>query len=554
MRFFNFVIHVWQKSSFREKGIFIFCSLAIISGLIWFGTIILNKITVFVPREGGTLTLGLVGHISYLNPILSQSNDCDRDLIELIYNGLYKIDGQGDLEPSLAEKTEISPDGKTYTVFLKDNVLWHDGLPFTADDVIFTIETIQDPKIKSPLSLNWGGVVVEKLSNSVIRFNLKNPYKPFLQNLTLKIIPKHIWENIKPEDIVHTEYNIKPIGTGSYLFDNLDKSSNGKISGYSLVANDNSFEGIPKINRLIFRFYDDSQTAKEALLKNEVEAISPILIKDHKFFENKKDYQIFSLYLPRYYAIFFNLNNNLLSSKDFRQALNLAIDKSSLVNNILNQQAFALTDPISPSFWSYQKFDAEYNPTKALEIINKLKNTASGNKSGPKELKFTLSLPDNPELVEVAKFLINSWKAIDVEVELQILPLIDLEKNVIQTRSYNALLFGEIISQNPDLFSFWHSSQITDPGLNLSAYKNPDLDKLLEETRQISDKDRRLENIKLIQTILVADKPAIFLYNPYYLYLLPRRIQGMNIKYANLSSERWSDVENWFIYTKRKFR
>jgi len=113
MRFFNFVIHVWQKSSFREKGIFILCSLAIIIGLIGSGTIILNKITVFVPREGGTLTLGLVGHISYLNPILSQSNDCDRDLIELIYNGLYKIDGQGDLEPSLAEKIEISPDGKT---------------------------------------------------------------------------------------------------------------------------------------------------------------------------------------------------------------------------------------------------------------------------------------------------------------------------------------------------------------------------------------------------------------------------------------------------------
>jgi len=550
MRFLNFVIHVWQKFSFKEKGIFILCSLAIISGLIWLGTIIVNKITVFVPREGGTLTLGLVGHISYLNPILSQSNDCDRDLIELIYNGLYKIDGQGGLKPSLAEKTEISPDGKTYTIFLKDNVFWHDGLPFTADDVVFTIETIQDPKIKSPLLLNWGGVVVEKLSNNVVRFNLKNPYKPFLQNLTLKIIPKHIWENIKPEDIVHTEYNIKPIGTGSYLFDNLDKNSNGKISGYSLVANDSSFEGIPKINRLIFRFYDNFEEAKTALLKNEVEAISPILIKDYKFFENKKDYQIFSLYLPRYYAIFFNLNDNLLSSKDFRQALNLAIDKSSLVNNILNKQAFALTGPISPGFWSYQKFDPEYDPAKALEIINKLKNS----KSGPKELKFTLSLPDNPELVEIAKFLINSWKAIDVEVELQILPLVDLEKDVIQSRSYQVLLFGEIISQDPDLFSFWHSSQITDPGLNLSAYKNQSLDKLLEETRQILDEDRRLENMKQIQTILVADEPAIFLYNPYYLYLLPRRVQGMNIKYANLPSERWSDVENWFIYTKRKLK
>jgi peptide/nickel transport system substrate-binding protein len=554
MRLLNFVINLWHKFSLKEKGIFILCLILLLSGLVWSTVILINKITISVPREGGTLIFGLVGHLSYLNPILSQSNDCDRDLNELIYNGLYEVDGQGGLKPSLADKIEISPDGKTYTVFLKEKVFWHDGVPFTADDVIFTIETIQNPEIKSPLYLNWKGVVVEKLSNTVIRFNLQNSYEPFLQNLTLKIIPKHVWENIQPEDIVHTEYNIKPIGTGPYLFDNLNKSPNGKINSYSLVANDNYFEGKPKIDRLVFHFYNTSDDAKAALLKNEINALSPLSLADYNFFSNKKDYQIIHLFLPRYFAVFFNLNNSLFSSQDFRQALNLAIDKNELIKTVLQNQAFPLSGPISDGFWSSQGFSNEYNPSKAIELINKVKTKNAKNKNASQDLSFTLSLSDDPELVSVANFLVNSFKAVGVNVTLQIVPLTDLEKNVIQNRSYQALLFGEIIGQDPDLFIFWHSSQSSDPGLNLSSYKNTNLDKLLEETRQILDQNQRLQNMQQIQTILHNDTPALFLYNPYYLILLPKRVQNVTLRYVNLPSEQFSQIENWFLYTKRQLK
>ncbi len=554
MRFLNFVIHLWHKFSLKEKGLFILCLIALMSGLIWSTIILVNKITISVPKEGGTLTFGLIGHLSYLNPVLSQSNDCDRDLNELIYNGLYEVDGQGGLKPSLADKIEISPDGKTYTIFLKEKVFWHDGIPLTADDVIFTIETIQNPEIKSPLYLNWKGVVIERLSNTVIRFNLQNSYEPFLQNLTLKIIPKHIWENIASENIIHTEYNIKPIGTGPYLFDNLNKSSNGKINSYSLVANDNYFKGKPKISRLVFRFYNTPDEAKAALLKNEINALSPLSLSDYNFFHNKKDYQIIHLFLPRYFAVFFNLNNNLFSSRDFRQALNLAVDKNELVKTILQNQAFPLNGPISPGFWSYQSFPNDYDPKKAIEIINKLKAANAKNKNAPQDFSFTLSLSNDPELIAVANFLVTSFKEVGVKMNLQILPLYDLEKNVIQNRSYQALLFGEIIGQDPDLFPFWHSSQSSDPGLNLSSYKNTNLNKLLEETRQILDQNQRLQNMQQIQTILHDDTPALFLYNPYYLILLPKRVQDINIQYANLPSEQFSQIENWFIYTKRQLK
>jgi len=154
-------------------------------------------------------------------------------------------------------------------------------------------------------------------------------------------------------------------------------------------------------------------------------------------------------------------------------------------------------------------------------------------------------------LIRVANYLKTCWEKIGVSVELQILPLATLEKEIIQTRSYDALLFGEIIGQDPDLFSFWHSSQVTDPGLNLSAYQNKDLDELLEKIRQDFDKEQRMNDMKIVQDTLFKDKPALFLYNPFYLYVLPKKIKGNNIQYANLPSEKFSDIENWYIYTKR---
>jgi len=533
----------WLKLPFKKKALIslFLCFLFIGIFLLMFNFI--SRFTTLEPQKGGTLRLGIIGRPSYINPVLAQSNDYDKDLIELIYDGLYSIDGQDNLITNLAEKTEISEDGKTYIIFIKDNVFWHDGVALTADDVIFTIETIQDPSIRSPLRLNWGGVVVEKLGTNVVRFNLKNPYKPFLQNLTLKIIPKHIWENIEPRNFLSADYNLKPIGTGPYLFDSLEKNKEGKIISYSLVANENYFKKEPYISKLTFRSYDNYDLVKSGLLKKEIDGFSPVLIEDLDFFKSKKNLQVVPLYLPRYYAVFLNLKNSLFDKKDIRQALDSAIPREELITEILKGQASILEGPFTPEFFK-EKFNLqpEYSLKEAQEIIEQLE---------PDERTFVLSLPDNLELIRVANYLATCWEKIGISVELQILPLATLEKEIIQTRSYDALLFGEIIGQDPDLFSFWHSSQTTDPGLNLSSYQNKDLDELLEKTRQTFDEDQRLNDLKEIQGILIANKPALFLYSPFYLYILPQKIKGYNIQYANLPSEKFSDIENWYIYTKR---
>jgi len=540
---FNSLFRKWLKLPSKKKILsFLFLSF-LLAGIFLLSFNFICKFTTLEPEKGGILRLGVIGRPSYVNPVLAQSNDCDKDLIELIYDGLYSIDGQGKLIANLSEKTEISEDGRTYIIFLKDNVYWHDGMAFTADDVIFTIETIQDPSIRSPLRLNWAGVVVEKLGIHVVRFNLKSPYEPFLQNLTLKIIPKHIWENIESRNFLSADYNLKPIGTGPYLFNSLEKNKAGKIISYSLAANENYFQKEPFISQLIFHSYDNYDLAKSGLLKKEIDGFSPVLIEDIDFFENKKNTQIASLFLPRYYAVFLNSKNPLFDQKEIREALDLAIPHQELVTEILKKQAFLLGGPFTSGFLG-EEFNLlpEYSPEKAKEIIKELEED---------QRKFVLSLPDNLELIRVANYLKTCWEKIGVSVELQILPLATLEKEIIQTRSYDALLFGEIIGQDPDLFSFWHSSQVTDPGLNLSAYQNKDLDELLEKIRQDFDKEQRMSDMKIVQDTLFKDKPALFLYNPFYLYVLPKKIKGNNIQYANLPSEKFSDIENWYIYTKR---
>ena len=547
VRLLNLFLHSWQKFNIKQKVLFVFLIIAFVTGIIWTTINILKSITVIVPRKGGELKIGLTSRINSLNPILTVSNDTDRDLINLIYNGLFEVDGKGNIIPSLADKVEISSDQKEYTVFLKDNVFWHDGVPFTSDDVIFTISSIQNPLIKSPLRLAWQGVTVEKISNSVVRFHLQNPYEPFLQNLTLKIIPKHIWEDINPYQIYYNEYNLKPIGTGPYLFNNLEKDKKGNITSYSLIANENYFFEPAKITNLTFIFYKDYESAKQALLKKQINSLAPVSIDDYNFFENKKDFNVYKLYLPRYYAVFFNFNNSLFQNKDLRKALNLAIDRNYLVQEIFKNQAFPLTTPISPNFFGYTEIKQNVDISQAQQIINQIKNS----KNGPKEIKFNLYLPDTEELIKVANYLKDSWQKIGVEITINPLPLSDLQKNIIQSRDYDALLFGEVINQDPDLFAFWHSSQVNDPGLNLSMYKNPDLDKLLEEVRQISNQDTRKQDLEKIQTILFNDSPAIFLYNPFYLYLLPNKVKGVDFIISNLPSERYNNINNWYLFTKR---
>lgn len=532
-----------------------------------------------VPSSGGVYSEGLIGQPRYINPLLAPYNDVDRDLSGLIFSGLLKYNCQGELIPDLAENYRISEDGKTYEVFLRKNLKWHDNEPLDADDVIYTIETIQDPAFNSPLRINWQGVNLEKIDQYAVRFILKTAYVPFLHHLTLGILPRHLWQGIDAVNFPLAQHHLEPVGSGPYQFKKLQKDRNGNIRYFELVRFDDYYQTLPKIETLGFKFYPNQEDGLAGFNKNEIDGLSYITASSKSKLQNISDVEIRLFQLPRYFAVFFNqTQSKVLSDTKVRLALNLATDKQELIEKILNGQATIIDSPLSVSHLvkevatSTLSFDSE----KAKEILetngwqpgqqdeSTTTPTVLMNDSGitvrqkkinhdteATLLEIELTTTDWPELAQAATILKQQWEKIGARVNLNIVDLTTIQLDYIKTRTYQALLFGEILGPDPDPFAFWHSSQKKDPGLNLALYDNKKADKLLEEARQELKPDIRLQKYQEFQKILEEDAPAVFLYNPTYLYPVSNKIKGVNIERIYLPSQRFCQIEKWYIKTKR---
>lgn len=523
------------------------------------------------PDYGGKFVEGIVNEPRHINPLLSQANDADRDLVSLIYSGLLEYNGEGKIMPDLAQSYEISSDGLNYTVYLKDNAFWHDGRKVVADDIVFTVRTAQNSDYGSPLRINWQGVEVEKINDFAVMFKLQNKYAQFLNNLTVKILPKHIWQDIKPINFALSEFNLKPIGSGPYKFDRLKKDKDGRIQSYQLSANKNFYgdpvsrgslsknSGRPFINEIEIKFYGSEDEAISAYNKNEVEGlgfVSPDNLKKIKF---KQRLNLRELRLPRYFAVFFNQNKSgILSDKNVRLALGHATDKETLLNTILNGKGVAVHSPMIGGVLdipnNVRKYESDIElAKKALETAGWIRgeNGIWAKKDQKLALKITTST--SPELTEAVKIIKEQWGTLGVEVTIEALPAPELQQ-AIKDRNYEALLFGAVLNIDPDPFSLWHSSQKKDPGLNLSLYDNKAADTLLEEARQTLNPLERAKKYDDFQKLVIEDVPAIFLYNPLFIHGQAKKIKGSNGKLISLPSDRFINIENWYIETERVWK
>jgi peptide/nickel transport system substrate-binding protein len=266
------IFRVIQEFSLTEKVVFFFfVTLLCISAVMLLWRV--NKsFLVEVPEYGGSLTEGILGSPRFINPLLAIS-DIDRDLTSLVYSGLLKTDPDGALVPDLAQSYTITDDGRTYTFKLKDNVHFHDGVKVTADDVVFTIEQIKDPLLKSPRKTNWDGVTVNKIDDTTIEFSLHQPYSPFIQNLTLGILPKHIWKTATADEFPFSQYNIKPVGSGPYKITNIAYTSGGLPSEYTFSSFHSYALGRPYIDTITVKAYPNEKDIIDAFRNGDVQSI-----------------------------------------------------------------------------------------------------------------------------------------------------------------------------------------------------------------------------------------------------------------------------------------
>lgn len=542
---------------FREKLVVSLLIFLIFGSLIFWLSYIYFGATKPVPEKGGEYVEGIVGQPLYINPLLSQTSEADSDLTEVIYSGLFKYNDSGEIENALAEGYEVSEDQKTYTVHLRKNLFWHDDQPLTASDVFFTTNILQDPAYKSPLRQNWQGVTVNKVDDYTLTFDISNPYFGFLNNLTVGILPKHIWGNIAPEKFSLAEYNLKPIGCGPYAFLDFQKNSNGEILSYDLEAFSGYYEGEPYISKMIFNFYPDEDVMIAAYNKKEIKGMETVDPKKIDSIKNKKSTAIKELGFPRYFSVFFNKNKSVaLASADVRKSLSYAVNRKEIIDQILKGRGMEIYSPFLETMDEFngdiekKNFDIEKSKKILDESGWKMNGEGIREKNGEK-LQFKIYTTDWPDLAETANILSKQWKEIGVNASVETLTATDLQQNYIRPREYDALLFGQDTNFEPDLYPFWHSSQKQDPGFNLGMFDNKDADALLQDIRQESDEGKREEKYKELQKIISDEAPVTFLYSPFFLYPISNDVKGVEVKNINSPSWRFADVSKWYIKTSR---
>lgn len=553
-----FDLHIWGK--WRQLGII--RRLVVI----WWGLVAVSLIgfsnqfelydrmaSITRPIAGGVYTEALVGKVKILNPVFAE-NSASSDINRLIFSGLVKFNPKRALEPDLASSWSVSGDGKVYTFNLRKDVVWHDNRPFTSADVAFTIATIQNPDTRSPLAGSWQGIKVETPDQNTVVFTLSASYPPFLASTVVGIVPKHLLESVQPTSLRAADFNQKPVGTGPFKLKNFAGAS-GQVE---LEAHQKYFGGRPKLDRFAFRLFDTPQQCLDAYAKHQVNAVGRVVSKDHDQASKLAKIKLVELSLPDQSGLFLRTTSSILTDVAVRKALATGTDRDQIIDGVLFGRAISVRSPLLPGQVGYTA--ARMQPGYDLKAAKTLLDGAgwkedSGKRvKDGKQLKLRLATLSGSDYQRVAEAVKVQWSLLGVEVELISEDSTTLQQTYIRPRNYDALLYGISIGNDPDVYSYWHSSQVNDPGLNLSQYNSATADKALEAGRINTDADIRAGKYQSFLAAWVEDTPAVMLYNPYYTYATSVDTGGIKAGKLVDPSDRFYNVHNWTIRTQTLLR
>lgn len=556
-------------------------------------TLVNAEVSIMVPSHGGELREGELGTPRFINPLLAISQT-DQDLAALVYSGLMRANQEGGLIPDLASGYEVSEDGTTYTFHIREDAAFHDGSPVLAEDIVFTVTLAQNQDIKSARRADWEGVTVNAPDPHTVVFTLPHAYAPFLENTQLGILPKVLWEHVSAEEFPYHTLNTHPVGSGPYRIKDVQSDDQGSVISYELTSFENFTLGAPHLGTITFRFYPNEEARSAGFSADEIDSFAGVSPEQISL-EERTDSRIVSLPSTRIFAVFFNQNHApLLANSEVREALDAAVDREALIDTVIAGYGTAANGPIPPGLLKEEsalpeKTDAGSADTLADTLVEEARGiltkagwkfgdaTASSSTStsspqtsthstgsgqagsgvwtkGTKNkqtLSLALATADTPELAATAEAVAKTWRAVGVDVDVQVYPLAEFNANVLRPRSYDAVLFGEVVGRTLDLFAFWHSSQRNDPGLNLALYANARADKLLSSARTEVDPKERENLYRSFSEIVSEDTPAIFLYAPEFLYVVPEELQGLHFGGLTSPSERFLGVYEWYTDTER---
>ncbi len=535
-----FLKKIFQEFYSYEKKWFFAALAVLILSLVAEAALAIGENGVMVPIRGGSYHEGFLGQPVALNPVIS-SNSIDQEISAIIFSPLS----------DLLSTREVSPDGRTYNLKLKENLKWDDGQPLTSDDVIFTIKIVQNPEVHSPFAKSWQGVAVERGSELQIKITLPLPYVFFENNINrLPIIPKHVFGAIPAENFRLSDYNLEPVGSGPYKFKSFTKRKNGFISQYRFIPNGNFVGEKPYIENFYFDFFQSSEELHQALKTHDINGFGSAIpvrfdVSDVRGIVEEK------IPMSDYYAVFVNQNSNsLLGDKNIRVALSHAVDRKKILDEALGRDGRAVSVPGFASMDSMPDQNSGYDPEKARQLISDFKT-----KNKNERIEVTLSVPDVEFLEKTADLLKSDWEAAGLDrVSVKVFNPNDSADATIKSRDYEMLLFGNVLENPRDLFPFWHSSQRLYPGFNLALYQNQKADNLLESVRQTNEDAKQKDALSQAQKIILGDAPAVFLFSLPYTYIHTNDLGGFRSDLIVSPPDILKNVNAWYVAQVRVIR
>lgn len=552
----------------RERTVLLSALGVAVASLLSLSTWFVVTHQVDIPAVGGEYTEALVGEPQFVNPLYASASDVDRDLTRLVYSGLVAWDPDQDLVNDLASDIQVSEDGKTYSVRIRDDAKFHNGEEVRAADVVFTIETIQDPQYRSPLAVSFQGVSVSQMDEKTVAFVLDEPFAPFLSTLTVGILPSEVWSSIDPRNAPLASRNLEPVGSGPYQFAEFAKDKSGNILSYTLERNPSYYGDAARIERLTFKFYASATEAVHALENKNVEGMSFVPADMEEAVERVRSVELLHPEIPREVALYFNqAASDPLKDKVVRTAIAQAIDKEAVIESALGGNGRAIDAPILPGMLGEHPEVARiaYDPEaarSALEeagyelpeggAVRELKKAPTDGSTN--ELSLTITTVQNPEFVRAAETIAEELALVGIKADVNPVDSASFYASVVQPKDYQVLLTGTLLGVDPDPYPYWHSSQTKPGGLNLALYANRNADALLETARNLTNSDERAAKYREFQDMIAADVPAVFLYQSTYAYAISTKIRNADIARIVSPADRFARVTEWYVKTKKALR
>lgn len=494
--------------------------------------------------DGGSYIEATVGRVGSLNPLFATTSS-EKSLSKLMFATLSTIDYSGHVGLGLAESIIPDETGKVWSVTLKPDLKWSDGKPITLDDVLYTVGIIQDSQANTIYSSNFSGVKVERVDD-VITFTLTSPYTDFISTLNIPLLPSHILGDVSASKLLEHSFSTNPITSGAFTFNatqNLTKE--GEKIVY-LTANPNYYKGYPMLNSFAVHTYPAVADIVNALASGEVTATAELSTADAELLPASTVYEKQTTLASGVYA-FLNTTSNLLSDVSVRQAIQQGIDMSA-VRSVLDGEE-ALNYPIIPS----QIELTSYPPLPGYNFDAAKSTIEAKGLTGQTLMLATISTGYFPDL---ANELEAQLEKLGFSVELSVYnPGQEFLVNVVRPRTYDILLYEVELGADPDLFPYYHSSQASATGLNLSNYSNALVDDSILAARSTMNKTLRVAKYETFLRQWVTDVPAIGVYQANLTYYFNRNVRTFSEDDRLVYPvDRFTDVEYWAVNKAEKNR